>query len=40
MLMLAPYAVFALIAEQIADLGLDILRLAGVYVGHDVRGWR
>jgi len=30
-LMLAPYAVFALIAEQIADLGLDILGSLAVY---------
>lgn len=30
-LMLAPYAVFALIVAQIADLGLDILASLGVY---------
>jgi Na+/H+-dicarboxylate symporter len=30
-LMLAPYAVFALIADKIADLGLDVLKALAVY---------
>ena len=30
-LLLAPYAVFALIADKIADLGLDVLKALGVY---------